>query len=393
MSVDFQQLQRQVNAIGENALARENDRKKARTRARELLTEYSQNMAHLRDKVFRAAKADPGLRCALPKNERMDGTFDPPESPKDALIIAADGSQINPDRHAEINFSLINVGSIQMTLGASAAPTEFIRSELLADDQLFSSQGSLTEGMIALKRDMAERTVLYELASMQSKGMLITFTDGPLELWGVSDQVSNTEFQKSFKKYLQILEKLRDLGVISAGYVDRPGANYVVRLLEIGMTPENRLSKVRVESPLRDASDRGMFEKILPSGCRSAIFGLHAPTGNLYADDQKLNFFYLNVGLEDKASLARVEIPEWVARESRLLDSLHAVLVEQCRILGSRTYPYLLHRAHEAAVVTQDEKDQITQMIIQELRRRGIPVEELSQKQFLKTLARRSRYQ
>ena len=57
--------------------------------------------------------------------------------------------------------------------------------------------------------------------------------------------------------------------------------------------------------------------------------------------------------------------------DNHRLDSLQAVLVDQCRILGTRPYPYLLHRAHETAVVSLEEKEQVTQMIVLELRNAG----------------------
>jgi hypothetical protein len=75
-----------------------------------------------------------------------------------------------------------------------------------------------------------------------------------------------------------------------------------------------------------------------------------------------------------------------------MLDALHAVLVNQCRIMGNRPYPYSLHRAHEAALVTQEEKEQVTQMITLELRRRGIEVEGTSYKQSAKDLPGRTKY-
>ena len=65
----------------------------------------------------------------------------------------------------------------------------------------------------------------------------------------------------------------------------------------------------------------------------------------------------------------RVEIPKWVADDKEKLDLLHGVLVEQCRMMGSKPYPYLLHRAHETAVVKNEEKQQIENMLAMELRR------------------------
>jgi hypothetical protein len=59
--------------------------------------------------------------------------------------------------------------------------------------------------------------------------------------------------------------------------------------------------------------------------------------------------------------------------------------------MGARPYPYLLHRSHEAAVVSLEEKEQVTEMISLELRKRGLPVGDPSNKQFAKDQAGRTR--
>ena len=110
----------------------------------------------------------------------------------------------------------------------------------------------------------------------------------------------------------------------------------------------------------------------LPPGARSAIFALQSGSAENYTGQLALHFFYLNAGTEHHPWLARVEIPAWVAWSQPSVDALQAVLVAQCRILGSRPYPYLLHRAHETALVKMEEKEQVTQMIALELRRRGL---------------------
>ena len=97
----------------------------------------------------------------------------------------------------------------------------------------------------------------------------------------------------------------------------------------------------------------------------------------MYKDELAIHFFYLNVGSTEKPHLARIEVPAWVVENRQLLDVLQAVFVSQCHILGTRPYPYLLHRAHETAVVSLQERDQVTQMIALELRRRGVICEEL----------------
>jgi hypothetical protein len=86
----------------------------------------------------------------------------------------------------------------------------------------------------------------------------------------------------------------------------------------------------------------------------------------------------------------RVEIPKWVADDKEKLGLLHVVLVEQCKMMGSKPYPYLLHRAHESAVVKQEEKHQIEQLLAMELRRNNEEVDEGSNKQSAKDLPGRT---
>ena len=84
--------------------------------------------------------------------------------------------------------------------------------------------------------------------------------------------------------------------------------------------------------------------------------------------------------------MVRVEIPAWVAHDEGKLDMLQRVLLEQCRLMGTRPYPYILHRAHELAVVKFDERHQVEQMLEVELRRAGGEVDVESNKQSAKNL-------
>ena len=87
----------------------------------------------------------------------------------------------------------------------------------------------------------------------------------------------------------------------------------------------------------------------------------------------------------------RVEVPRWVAQSPEKLGVLQAVLVEQCRVMGTRPYPYILHRAHETAVVSLDEKRQLETRLMQEMMRRGYEPDTVSSKQSAKDLAGRTR--
>jgi hypothetical protein len=395
MSLDFQSIREQVKQLGENAIGRAQQLQAKRAQALELLLNNAKNMTGLRQKVETVVHShDPSLRCALPVIEPLTASFPLPVLPDRMTVLAADGSQITPDRHAEVNFAVINVGAIQLRQGSSEPPKTTITSQLLYDEQLYSSTGTITEAKLALMRDLNERMILVKLAE-ETLPPVVTFTDGPMELWGgkSGDSAERADFQENLKQYLEVLTRLNDLGVITAGYVDKPGANLVVRTLEVAMTPQTELPEIKNLHPLRGVTDIALYQNILVSGERSPLFALQSQSAKNYQGPLALHFFYLNVGQSGRPYLVRVEIPAWVADNPKDLDILHAALVDQCRVMGVRSYPYLLHRAHETAVVKMQEKEQVTMMITQELRERGVLVGERSAKQVAKEAGGRTRYE
>lgn len=390
MSLDFQQIRHQVQQLGKNAPLLERQKQTLREKAHELLQTNAHEFEPLRQKVdFVARKYDNSLRCALPGSEPLDARTPLPELSQQATLIAADGSQINLNRHAEVQYCLVNVGALHMRTGSPQAPQTTVESQLLYGTDLYTRTGLITEAALALLRDLNERKMLAELAR-DAVPPVITFTDGQMELWlprsGDSPD-SDTQGQR-LEEYIQALKALSHLDVITAGYVDKPGSRLVVRLLELASLEESELAEIKERYPLQGLTDRDIYLELLDPGERSAVFAIHSPSAALYRDEIALHFFYLNVG---RAGLARVEIPAWVAVSQQKLDALHAALIEQCRIMGPRPYPYLLHRAHEVAVVSIQEKEQVTQWIAQELRQRGVPVGERSYKQSAKDLPGKGR--
>jgi hypothetical protein len=378
--------------MGEQAAAYQDELAERRKLAQTTLQQHANDAPWLRQKVERAAAQDTSLRCALPQSEALTTRAPLPALPPALTLLAADGSQIDPDRHAPVQYCLINVGKITYRYGVSQPPTPQIQSQLLYDEALYTPAGNLTNAIVALRRDLFERKALEELAAAalgEAAPIVLAITDGPIELWGSKEE--SGEFERSLEEYLASLRRLQRMGVANAGYVDKPGADLVMRLLEVALLPDTELPNIRKHHPLRGVTDLEIFQKMLAPGERSAIFGIHTPMAERYDDGLALRFFYLNVGREKAHYLARVEIPAWVAASPQRLDSLQAVLVDQCRILGESAYPYLLHRAHEIAVVTLEEKDQLTQMILLELQRRGVPVGQASHKQSLKILRGRMR--
>jgi hypothetical protein len=392
MSLDFQQVKQQVTAMGEGVPKRVQMLSGKRQEATQVLKDFATELTALQSKLDRAIRVNSKLRCAIPTNEILDHHGVAPPMPESVTILAADGSQINPDRHASVDYCLVNVGAIQLKHRTPEPPTTTVRTRLLFDDQMYTSTGRMSERMVALMRDLGERRLLADLA-LELDPPVVTLTDGPLELWEGSEDIDGREYQKMFKEYLAALLMLFMSGASTAGYIDRPRGDLLVRLLEVATLPEDQMERVgRDYRPYLGVTDVDMFYNVLKPGERSAIFGIQTKKADKYPVELALHFFYLNVGRdEDHPYPVRVEVPAWVVQNEQMVNDLHAVLVQQCRILGTRTYPYLLHRSHEVAVVTQDEKMQVENMIALELHTRGLFLEGPSQKQATKDLAGRTR--
>jgi hypothetical protein len=391
MSLDFLQVSQQVKKLGEQAVGRQHDLTDRLMQARATLESHATEIEPLQSKVQQVVHHyDATLRCAVPVTEGLNSHFPLPSMPDQVTLIAADGSQIFADRHAEVDYCLVNTGLIWMRYGSPDAPQTNIQSRLIYADQL----EGMTDDRLSLQRDLAERSRLLELAK-QVPEPVITLTDGPLELWTTTLEEGRVagEFKQSLEQYLAVLNQLREMKATTAGYVDKPGADLVVRLLEVAQATTEDLTEMKKFRPLKGVTDRELFREVLAAGERSAIFAIQSRSSSQYQGEISLCFFYLNVGTPDKPYLTRVEIPRWVAEDASMLDNLHAVLVSQCRMIGTRAYPYLLHRAHETALVSLEDKEQVTQMIVNELRKRGVAVDGESAKQYNKDISgKRTRY-
>jgi hypothetical protein len=388
MPVNFQQIYRRVREIAEGAHESKKILEERRIRARELLALYASDLDFLRRKVEIAKESDVNLRCAGPFTDSLASFCPPPASIADATIIAADGSQVNPDRHAAVQFCIINVGVIAMKMSSGQAPTVTVETELMYGDELLTNGSPISEGMVAMRRDISERIKLDEV-SKEIEGPIVNLTDGTLELWGAKGDDPQA-YANFVEQYLGVLSRLQERGVVTAGYVEKPSADLVIRLLEIAIADDQEIRHLRDFHPLRGVSDRWLYGEmgnpLLPPGYRSAVFVLQSGSEKKYKGGLALHFFYLNVGTEGHPWPVRVEIPKWVAEDSKKLDLLHGILLQQCKMMGSKPYPYLLHRAHETAIVRFEEKDQVGQLLALELRRINAEVGDGSNKASAKSL-------
>ncbi len=388
MPVSFQQIRQQIQEKGPGAVRRQKILEENIQKAYEILLTYAHDLEALHGLVEAAQACNPDLRSAVPGSEPLNLSYPLPKVDEPVVILAADGSQINPDRHNQLEFGVINTGAVRFKPGEPMK--EIVESRLLLGDELQLESGPLTEEYVALLRDLNERTVLAEQAEKESP-MVVTLTDGQLELF--HREATSKAYDELFKEYLNALRRLCKMQAVTAGYVDRPKGDLVVRLLELTMVSRSELEKINLLRPLRWVLDAHLFSRILEPGERSSVFKIQSKYSGKFPGELALHFFYINVGDERGDHLARVEIPEWVAESKDMLARLHSALVTQARPLGSRPYPYAIHRAHEVAIVHQDEKQQINDMLAQEYRRLGLNPGDRSNKQIAKDHSgKRTRY-
>ncbi len=384
MPVDFQQIRNQAVEMGKKAPEQLQRSRTLLQNALEVFESLGERPDEVRERVQKAAGEDKKLRCAFPSSEPILASISEPDCSPAEVTLAADGSQIDPSRHEAVDFGVVNCGALRMA--KEEQPREFVQSQLLYFDDI---EGK-SEEMIALIRDVGERQLLVDLAKTASSSV-VALTDGMLDIYREPRQ--DAEFNRRFDDYLASLRALAALKTIVAGYVDKPRADLLVRMLELmDGSVEEMLIRVR-ERPLGGVTDAMLLHGRLQPGMRSAVFGIESSSSEQFNGPLRLHFFYLNVGFENLPQLARVEIPAWVADDPTLVDTLHATLLFQCRMTGSVPYPYILHRAHEIAVVGMADREQIGAMIDIELRRNGVDPGIRSSKQFMKDLAGKARYE
>ena len=155
MPVNYQDLYTRIKAIGAGAKERRKKKEDAQAQARDLLAYFDARLDLLRAKVDSAKTADANIRCAYPLDENLASSYPPPDSVKEATVIAADGSQIVPNRHDALQYYVINIGAIVMQVGSGNTPEVFTDTELHMLDEFEDT--FFSDSQVALQRDTAER--------------------------------------------------------------------------------------------------------------------------------------------------------------------------------------------------------------------------------------------
>jgi hypothetical protein len=307
--------------------------------------------------------------------------------PERINLIAADGSQIFPDRHGLAFYYLVNVGSIIFRHGSGQAPQIGSEPQLCyTEDRVYPGGMPVSGDLVSAERDLAEMRVLSELAVHDpSDGPpRLALADGPLLIWLQRAAVPQGQQMQILTDYLACLDRLRATGAALAGFVSRPRSAEVVALLYLAhlQSEERETVGSLADTNYRGLTDRALLGYLSP-GERSALFVRGtAANRDFRARGHAIYFFYLNTGAE----LARVEVPEWVARQKHQLSLVQAAIYEQCRF--NNGYPYVLTRADEQAVILGEEREVLELMIARAMADHDLPLPELSRKAQQKKVAR-----
>jgi hypothetical protein len=385
MTLELTKVTEQIDEMGRVLAARADRHRKALPAARELLRVF----ADKQDLLCQVAESESGrrLRCASPGDERLDASWAVPDVPEQVTLVAADGSQVYPDRHGLAFYYVINVGSIVFRHGSGQAPSVATDPRLFyTEDRVFPGGMPVSGDIVSAERDLAEMQSLANLALAEPEGgpPRLALADGPLLIWLQRAAVPEEQQARILAGYLSCLDRLRGGGVAVAGFVSRPHSAEVVALLYLAQLEDGERAAVKSlhETAYRGLTDRALFGDLRP-GERSSLFVRGTATNrDFQAKGHAIYFFYLNTGPD----LARVEVPEWVAHHRERLDLVHAAVYDQCTF--NNGYPYVLTRADEQAVILSEEREVLEGMIVRAMARHGLPVPELSRKAQQKQVAR-----
>lgn len=389
MPVNYLQVENNLDAFSEKTKLHRDQLSTARKQLTDTYQALDQSSAAIRTKIEKAESLLKSLYCAKPTGEPLLFAKNAPLAPEAYTLVAADGSQINPSRHRSLQFCVINVGLIKLLKGSSLAPEIEIQSSLLDFEQLYTEDGSLVgEDMVALFRDHAERKAILDFTGLD-RLPIITLTDGPLDVYlGMNIDKRRKDLQD---EVFEVNRHLEARGVISAGYIDKPGSEMLSRMLSVYSTAEDKLASYEdKQRSVRGVPDAELLQVcVTQPGQRSAVFETVSKNPAAAGKRIPVCFFYLNVSQGEQPWLVRVEFPCWVSRHPELIDLLHSVVYAETQILDTHPYPYLLHRSHELAVISMAESDAVEEMLLQKLVADGLSTGYVSNKEANKALLKR----
>ncbi|MDD5288061.1 MAG: DNA double-strand break repair nuclease NurA [Dehalococcoidales bacterium] len=372
MALDLSKIIDQITGMVASLKFHRNERLEQLHHALDVLHSQSNNLEELAKKIEASKTTWLVARLVEP----IDCHYQPQLAPEEFTVIATDGSHIDVDRHQPTHCYLINIGSVLLRYGVKPdASLDSIPHLYAGNEELAISAPGIpgreqpVEGdLLGIKRGVEECRRLAELASdLPPESTGLGLIDGSLILWNLEaypEFVGDILLEKGLLAYLEQIRKLnKDRQITVASYISYPRSTDVVNDLRVALCPRDTVDSDRcAECQTRECDfvagirDRELFAELLKSGERSALFISPSKIQKRYGE-HVVHFFYLKLDEE----IARIEIPQWVAQDEKLLNLTHTLILDQCR--RGQGYPVALSEAHEKAVVTGADRESFWQMV------------------------------
>ena len=425
--LDLGQLRDQLDAFREAQTGTAERRRRQLDRALAALAEISGSWQALRREVEEARPS----RLVADAREDPAATHAAPERPTPVTVVATDGSQIYPDRHVEPSYFLLNVGRVAFQYGTREEPVldavPDLRFAADLDDHFDAVLATMTTEVVSALRDEQELRELLSTArsARVDDRPIVALADGTLIRWMLRGMQNRSLEQALIRRYTDMLQGFTTEDIPIGSYISMPGNTELVNLLRFYLgelddpgevapsdgshnraadgerdgersgarggersgerNRERRSDAPRPGAPPSDATsgddavaldgllDRHVVGRLLEPGERSALFSSTSHIQREYPDDNKICYFYVLIPSgAGRGEVARVEIPEWVARSPHLTDRVHAVVLRECE--KGDGYPLILSEAHERAVIRAPEREAFQHLLERTLRRAGYPV-------------------
>jgi hypothetical protein len=435
MPLDLLDLSAQVRQMGEQLARRRADELRRLELLDAMLSNYGDRWQELAD----LAESIPE-RVAVPTGP-LDERVPPAARPSRYTALASDGAEIDPDRHGGSGeFYLINVGRVRIPYGQPEREVELrsVSSLGYTDEHLFIAdprdprrQVPMRDRHLDALRTVEEVRALADLAeseasagaatgppsrvtsgadssserppavnpgadssserppaanpgadsSSERRPPAVALVDGTLLFSVLEERPRDFLRTRFYTDFVHQLERLRRAQVPVAAYASRSRGIDLIHLFRAacGSTPlVCDVCRGAQACALRGLNDAQLLGRWLERWDRSGLFRVRSNVHDPFYGGHRVYFFLLNTGDE----IARIEIPEWVARDSAAVGLLHAVLVDQCA--KGFGYPAVLARADDRAVISLGDRDVLDTLVQQELARQGVvarPSAKLSRKQ------------
>jgi hypothetical protein len=386
MPLDLLELSSQVRQMGQQLARRRADEQQRLELLEAMLLAFRDRWEELGE----LAESIPE-RVAIPCGP-LDEHVPPGSRPSRYTALASDGAEIDPDRHGGSgDFYLINVGRVRIPYGQPEREVELrsVTNLGYTDEDLFIAdprdprrQVPMRDRHLDALRTVEELRALADLAATEIESpRSVALVDGTLLFSVLEERPRDFLRTRFYTDYVNQLDRLEQAHVPVAAYASRSRGIDLIHLFRAvcGSLPlACEACHGAHACALRGLTDAHVLGRWLDRWERSGLFRVRSNVHDPYYGHHRVYFFLLNTGEE----IARVEVPEWVARDPDAVGLVHAVLVDQCQ--KGFGYPAVLARADDRAVISLGDRGVLDTLVQQELARQGVvarPSAKLSRKQ------------